>query len=146
MSMLSEHPKKAEINALITSNVYSYRELEKELATRFGVKISYKSIQQYHTKELNGLVDTSEAGDGGDGGDGGEKITLDTEKINSLVKELTTVGFTDQKETLKGEIAELFAIQLQITKHALLQHTNGLARYPSEYVRNLMLFSNLLLK
>ena len=143
MSMLSEHPKKAEINALITSNVYSYRELEKELATRFGVKISYKSIQQYHTKELNGLVDTSEAGDGGDVG---EKIALDTEKINSLVKELTTVGFTDQKETLKGEIAELFAIQLQITKHALLQHTNGLARYPSEYVRNLMLFSNLLLK
>ena len=144
MSILSTHPNKLEIDALIKSNKFSYRELETEFAAKFGLRISYKSIQTYHTKELGGVVDINENEDGGTG----EIIALDMVKIAALVAELTTGGnSTDKPVTaLKTEIAELFAIQLQLTKHALLEHSKGRSRYPSEYVRNLQIFSNLMLK
>lgn len=144
MSVISEHPQKAEIEALIKSNSYSYRELQSELLSRFNCKISYNNIQKYHQNQLGGVFDFEKENEEGSPT---ETIVLDQEQISRLVKELSLdAPFMDAKETLKNEITELFAIQLQITKHALLQHTKGLGRYPSEYVRNLMLFSNLLLK
>ena len=145
MSVITKHPQKEGIDALIKSNQYSYRELEKELKSRFGLSVSFKTIQAYHSKELGGIVDVpnNETGE-----PTGEVIALDMTKIAALVSELTISGKgTDKPVTaLKTEIAELFAIQLQITKHALLQHTKGTARYPSEYVKNLQIFSNLMLK
>lgn len=145
MSVISEHPQKAEIEALIKSNSYSYRELQNELLSRFNCKISYNNIQKYHQKELGGTFDFEKENEQFNQG---EEIALDMVKIGELVEELTKGGTDSEKprNALKTEISELFAIQLQITKHALLQHTKGLGRYPSEYVRNLMLFSNLLLK
>lgn len=145
MSVITKHPQKEGIDALIKSNKYSYRELETELKSRFGLSVSFKTIQAYHSKELGGIIDihTNDTPE-----TTGEIIALDTNKIAALVLELTTGGNnTDKPVTaLKTEIAELFAIQLQITKHALLQHTKGAARYPSEYVKNLQIFSNLMLK
>lgn len=141
MSILSEHPQKQAIDVLIMSNSFSYRELQSELEKRFGVKISYKSIQQYHTKELGGAVTVGD-GDGGSG-DGSNCVPIDNEKLEELVLELTKKY---GESPIKKHTAKLYAIQMQITEHALLEHTKGLSRYPSEYVKNLQILSNLLMK
>lgn len=137
MSILSTHPNKLEIDALIKSNKFSYRELETEFAAKFGLRISYKSIQTYHTKELGGTIDTDNSQSDATG------FELDNEKLEQTVRELLQeIG----SSILKRQTARLFAIQMQITENALLQHSQGIARYPSEYVRNLQIFSNILMK
>lgn len=139
MSIISEHPQKGEIDCLIRSGDFSYRELEKELKTRFGLQISYKSIQQYHTKELGGMVDIKE----GEKGSGVAASPIDMAKVEQTVNEL----LKDCGDShVKRQTARLYAIQMQITEHALLQHTQGIARYPSEYIKNLQIFSNILMK
>ena len=143
MSILSKHPEKIEIDRLIKSNAYSYRQLQTEFLTRFGVNISFKSIQQYHIKELNGAVDIPSDNGDGDGGTG--LVPLDNDKVTDLINELKD-GWGNSGQTVKNELFELFAIQTQITKNALLQHVNGNARYPSEYVKNLQIFANLILR
>lgn len=144
MGILNKHERKAEIDALIKSNRYSYRELETELKTRFGVAISFKSIQAYHVKELGGAVDISTDG-GGDGGGGNDPtpLPLDMGKVEELVLELTK-KYGDSP--IKKSTAKMYAIQSQITENALLSHSQGLCRYPSEYVKNLQILSNLLTK
>jgi hypothetical protein len=140
MGLISEHPKKLEIDTLIKSGL-SYRELEKAIKERFGLQISYRSIQTYHTKELGGEIDNSS--ETGDFGGGAVAIPLDMAKVESEVLELTQ-KYGDSP--VKKRVAKLYAIQLQITENALLQHTQGIARYPSEYIKNLQIFSNILMK
>lgn len=142
MSVITKHPQKEGIDALIKSNQYSYRELETELKTRFGLAISFKSIQAYHTKELGGVVDISTDG-GGAGGNDPTPLPLDMAKVEELVLELTK-KYGDSP--IKKSTAKMYAIQSQITENALLSHSQGLCRYPSEYVKNLQILSNLLTK
>ena len=145
MSILSKHPQKIEIDRLIKSNAYSYRQLQTEFLTRFGVSISFKSIQQYHTKELGGAVDIPSDNDNDNDNGGTGLVPLDNDKVTDLINELKD-GWGNSGQTVKNELFELFAIQTQITKNALLQHVNGNARYPSEYVKNLQIFANLILR
>lgn len=142
MTMIKKHPQKDEIDTLIKSNKYSYRELETELKSRFGLAISFKSIQAYHTKELGGVVDISTDG-GGAGGNDPTPLPLDMAKVEELVLELTK-KYGDSP--IKKSTAKMYAIQSQITENALLSHSQGLCRYPSEYVKNLQILSNLLTK
>lgn len=142
MSVITKHPQKEGIDALIKSNKYSYRELETELKSRFGLSVSFKTIQAYHTKELGGVVDISTDG-GGAGGNDPTPLPLDMAKVEELVLELTK-KYGDSP--IKKSTAKMYAIQSQITENALLSHSQGLCRYPSEYVKNLQILSNLLTK
>lgn len=147
MGLISEHKDRIEIEQLIKSGAFSYRELQTELLTRFGLKISYKSIQQYHTKELRGEVDIAQINEDEMSG----FLELDEDEMSNflgtiVVNSKTWDGKEDRDKNVKNSLAEIFTYQLFLTKAALKAHIKGQKRYPSEHIKNLQILSNLLIK
>lgn len=136
--VISEHPQKSKIDALICSGL-SYRDLEQTLKQDFGINVSYKTISLYHKNELSGFVEPETEPEPI------EPFELDFETIRTLTTELQN-GQTGVGTVLHREFAELVAVQIQLTKNALIQHAKGLARYPSEYVRNLQTLTGIMYK
>lgn len=133
------------IDSVLMQNISS-REKAKLLAEKYGIKISHSVLAKYHSTYLKGEIDISDSDNDNDLEAGAPvPLNLDLGEIDKLADELNKAENIGGG-ALKREISELLALQISITKDALKKHIAGLARYPTEYIRNLNTISNLLTK
>jgi hypothetical protein len=142
-NLILNHPKRAIIESVIKDANLSYRAKADELAQKHGVKISHGALQKYHTTCLSGEIELEGEGDAGEVL--AAPLEIDLDALAELQKSLDK-GENAENSVLKRELSELLAMQILITKDALLKHIKGVGRYPSDYVRNLQTISNLLTK
>jgi len=145
-NLILTHPQKTLIDSVLLQNISS-RQKAKILAEKYGIKISHSVLAKYHTNYLKGEIDISSDSDNDSDNDSeaGTPLNLDLGEINELADALNKdENFSNG--ILKREFSELLALQIAITKDALKKHIAGLARYPTEYIRNLNIISNLLTK
>lgn len=144
-NLILTHPQKMLIDSVLLQNISS-REKAKLLAEKYGIKISHSVLAKYHSTYLKGEIDISDSDNDNDLEAGAPvPLNLDLGEIDKLADELNKAENIGGG-ALKREISELLALQILITKDALKKHIAGLARYPTEYIRNLNTISNLLTK
>lgn len=144
-NLILTHPQKTLIDSVLLQNISS-REKAKLLAEKHGIKISHSVLAKYHSTYLKGEIDISDSDNDNDLEAGAPvPLNLDLGEIDKLADELNKAENIGGG-ALKREISELLALQILITKDALKKHIAGLARYPTEYIRNLNTISNLLTK
>lgn len=134
-----DHPHRTEIDAVICSGG-TLREIRETLKRSFAVDLSQKTICKYRQDYLPDFEPNSQPEP-----EPIEPFELDFETIQTLTTELQN-GKIGIGTVLHREYAELVAVQIQLTKNALIQHAKGLARYPSEYVRNLSILTGIMNK
>ena len=145
-NLILSHPQKTLIDSVLLQDLSS-RQKAALLAEKYGIKISHSVLAKYHTTHLKGEINISSDSDNDSDNDSstGAPLNLDLGEINELADALNK----DENfgaSVLKREFSELLALQIAITKDALKKHIAGVARYPTEYIRNLHIISNLLTK
>lgn len=143
--LILEHPNKTEIDTILRGTG-SYRDKELKLQKELAIKISYKTLCDYHKNFLGSKLDLDTDLENTNTP---VPLSLDFTEIETLTKKMKNelcdiAGDLDFFDTVKKETIELFTLQSAITKDALLKYARGECKYPSEHIKNLQIFTNLL--
>jgi len=142
--LILNHPKKAIIDSVCLQNISS-RDKAKTLAEKHGISISHGVLAKYHATYLRGEIDTPDKDLEELEGVFSAPLDIDLSLVDRLASELNK-DENSANSVLKRELSELLALQIGITKDALKKHISGVARYPTEYIRNLNIIASLLTK
>lgn len=146
MSLIENHPRRVEIESILAKDL-SYRQKAELIKKEVGVSVSHKTLQVYHTTKMNGEIITNDADTDAetDGETSGTPVKIDQKELETIALKVKNASNKDgATSALRKELSELFALQLLLTKDALQRHANGEIRYPSEHVRNLQIFANMI--
>lgn len=146
MSLIENHPRRFEIEGILAKDL-SYRQKAELIKKEVGVSVSHKTLQVYHTTKMNGEITTNNADADAetDGETSGTPVKIDQKELEDIALRIKRAGGKGYAlNVLRDELSELLAMQILLTKDALKRHTNGEIRYPSEHVRNLQIFANMI--